>query len=413
MRDAVRRGGLVVVGVVLAALLAGCGGSDDGPAKELVVVVDAPFSRTPYLGTTIARGAELAASEINASGGISTPDGQRTLRIVRRDNRLSPRIALDNVRDAVRSDAVAVITDGTGAGVSWRVAERADLPLAITFAGGRGLVDPEERRNVFRIAPTDRGIAFRLAEYLVPKGLKVALLADDSGYGSEGAASLERAFARNPEAVAARITLPSTAQDLAPQVLQARRSGATALLVWAQAPTVAKALAAARGSGWDVPVFTPPPGADPLVRQQLADHPDWVDGLTFASGRMTAEVGTGPYTTFRTAYEQAFGVERVGVRTADGRAVVQPPEYAMYSYDFTRLLAAALSQAGDDRRALLRALEQVDVRGANGDERGFNERSHEGVVDDDVYFARFRDQTFRPVKDDPLSATLPVISQVG
>jgi len=106
-------------------------------------------------------------------------------------------------------------------------------------------------------------------------------------------------------------------------------------------------------------------------------------------------------------------VERVGVRTAEGQEVVQPPEYAMYSYDFTRLLAAALAQSGDDPDKLLRALEQVDVRGANGDERGFNERSHDGVVDDDVYFARFRDETFRPVQDDPLSRTLPVISQLG
>jgi hypothetical protein len=32
-------------------------------------------------------------------------------------------------------------------------------------------------------------------------------------------------------------------------------------------------------------------------------------------------------------------------------------------------------------------------------------------VDDDVYFARFHNMIFRPVKDDALSATLPVISQ--
>ena len=54
----------------------------------------------------------------------------------------------------------------------------------------------------------------------------------------------------------------------------------------------------------------------------------------------------------------------------------------------------------------------MTVRGANGDERGFNQHNHEGVVDDDVYFARFDDMTFAPVKDDPLSSTLPVIDQV-
>ena len=57
------------------------------------------------------------------------------------------------------------------------------------------------------------------------------------------------------------------------------------------------------------------------------------------------------------------------------------------------------------------ALNQVTTQGANGDERGFNEHSHEGVVDDDVYFARFHDMTYAPVTDDPLSATLPLITQ--
>ena len=32
------------------------------------------------------------------------------------------------------------------------------------------------------------------------------------------------------------------------------------------------------------------------------------------------------------------------------------------------------------------AMNQVTVAGANGDQRGFNEHNHEGVVDDDVYF---------------------------
>jgi len=57
------------------------------------------------------------------------------------------------------------------------------------------------------------------------------------------------------------------------------------------------------------------------------------------------------------------------------------------------------------------ALEQVSVEGANGDSRGFNERNHEGVVDDDVYFARFDDMTYSPVRDDPLSSTLPPVPQ--
>jgi ABC-type branched-subunit amino acid transport system substrate-binding protein len=92
---------------------------------------------------------------------------------------------------------------------------------------------------------------------------------------------------------------------------------------------------------------------------------------------------------------------------------VQPPDYAMYSYDFVNVLAAAIQRAGGvtDKKKILAALNQVTVAGANGDQRGFNERNHEGVVDDDVYFAKFDGMTYRPVKDDPLSATLVPIEQ--
>jgi ABC-type branched-subunit amino acid transport system substrate-binding protein len=84
----------------------------------------------------------------------------------------------------------------------------------------------------------------------------------------------------------------------------------------------------------------------------------------------------------------------------------------MYSYDFVNVLIAAIQRAaGTDQRNVLAALNQVSARGANGDERGFNEHNHDGVVDDDVYFARFKDMIYGPVKDDPLSATLPVIQQ--
>jgi ABC-type branched-subunit amino acid transport system substrate-binding protein len=106
-------------------------------------------------------------------------------------------------------------------------------------------------------------------------------------------------------------------------------------------------------------------------------------------------------------------VQLVGVKTPDGAEVVQPPDYAMYSYDFVNVLIAAIESAGgvQDRGKVLAAMNQVSVPGANGDQRGFNENNHEGVVDDDVYFARFEGMIYSPVKDDPLSATLAQIEQ--
>ena len=396
----------------LALALPACGGEPAAPEDELVVVVNAPFSRSVYLGESIARGAELAARQINAAGGIEAGGRTYSVRVVRRDTALSPETALENVRAAVEDGASLVLDEGTGVDASWPVAAEAGLPICIVYQGGMGLVDVEERPNVFRVAPTDRGVAFRLAEYLIPKGLRVAFLHDDSGYGQEGAEAFSEAWGSNPEAVAAEITVPAAADDVAPQVLEARRSEADALLVWARPETIAKVLRAARGGGWDVPVYTPPAGEDPVVRQELSDHPEWVDGLTFASGRMTAERGPDPFLEFKRAYEEAFGPDLVGVRNSAGEEVVQPPDYPMYPYDCLRVWAAAITAAaGTDPVRVLDAMNQVDVQGANGDERGFNELSHEGVVDDDVYFATFRDMTYAPVDDDPLSSTLPEIVQ--
>jgi len=392
--------------------LAGCGGASKATHRTaLTIVVNAPFSRSPYLGRTIENGARLAEGEVNASG-IRIGSKTYELRVTTMDTALSPALAVANMRRAVGDHAIAVVDEGTGIDASWRIANAAGLPVGVVFEGGRQIIDPVTRPNVFRIAPSDHGIAFRLAEYLVPKGLKLALLHDDSDYGAAGEQALTSAFSQNQTSVAVDETLPSDALDLGPQILCARRAHATGLLVWGRPATIAAVLTAARSSGWNVPVFTPPAGSDPFVRQQLADHPQWVDGLTFASGRLTAEIGAGPFLTFEQKYESAFGIDRVGVKTSDGRAVIVPPESAMYAYDFVNLVAAAVLKAASTEPAkITAALTEVTTEGANGDQRAFNKNNHEGVVDDDIYFARFHDMIYAPVKDDPLSATLPTLPQ--
>ena len=390
----------------LAALLvAGCG--SDKAHKTVTIVVDAPFSKDPYIGETIANGVKLAASDLGVDRGDVVD-----FKVTTSDNAGSPSRAVANIRRAVAQHAVAIVSDGTGVDAGWKIANDAHVPIGIVYDGDADLVDPQQRPNVFRVAPTNHGMAFRFAEYLVPKHLKLAFLTDDTGYGRAGRKALDKAFAQNPEAVVARIQVPSSATDLAPQVVQARRAGATGVLVWGQPASIAEALTAARSAGWNVPFYAPPAAEDPLVRQELASKPEWLDGLTFASGRLTAEAGVGPFYSFSTAYTDMFGAQKVGVKSSDGKDVTQPPELAMYAYDFTNVLSTAIDEAQSaDGTKVLRALNQVSTKGANGDNRGFNEANHEGVVDDDVYFAKFENMIFKPVKDDALSATLPALLQ--
>ena len=405
-----RRTALLLAG--LAVLAGGCGKSTGSPPGKIVLAVDVPVTGSPYVAQTIRNGVGLAVDRLDSGGGITVGGRKYKIAVKLYDNHLSARRAVEDTRRALAAGAVAIVTDGTGVPATWRLARKDGVPIAITYDGATGLVDPDTRPNVFRIAPTNHGIAFRLAEYMIPKGLKIGLLHDDSAYGQEGASDVGSAFSANPRSVVTRMTLPAGATDLSAQILRARRSGATALLVWGQPSTIAAVLTAARSMGWNVPVYTPPTGADPYIRQRLADHPDWVDGLTFASGRMTAEVGVAPFKSFQSQYEATYGADKVGVTNSKGKQVVQPPEFAMYPYDFVNVLVAALTKAGSvDPHKVQAALNQVATQGANGDERGFNEHNHEGVVDDDIYFARFHDMTYSPVPDDPLSSTLPTIPQ--
>ena len=182
----------------------------------------------------------------------------------------------------------------------------------------------------------------------------------------------------------------------------------TALVVWADGPTVAAVVKAVHAADATVSIFTSPTGQDPIVRQQTAGN-GGVDGLTFVSFRITAEVGPPPYVAWRAAYVKAFGVEKTGL-TADGRPVIEPPDWAMFPYDAVKLVTAAAA-GGVTGAALLSALDTTSITGANGDDYGFTPGSREGVSQGDIYFGTFHDNRFSPVTDDILGPTLPVVPQ--
>src|SRR3954463_1057011 len=103
--------------ILLLALLAlaGCGSKSQSADDRtpLVVLVNAPFSRTPYLGRAIENGARLAAREVNANG-IRVGETTYDLKIETLDTALSPARAVANVRRAVGRHAIAIVDEGTG-----------------------------------------------------------------------------------------------------------------------------------------------------------------------------------------------------------------------------------------------------------------------------------------------------------
>jgi ABC-type branched-subunit amino acid transport system substrate-binding protein len=386
--------------VALALLAPACKSSSTPKAgAEIPIVVSAPISSSPWVAQSVVNGARLAVKQLNALPG-------KHFRLIELDHGNSVPRALANARKAVAEHAAALITDGVGAVAVAGVTGPAHLPTFVTYEGGQGIVDETARPALFRMAPANKPMTVRLTDYLAARKPRLALVTDDSGYGRDGRTDITAAIRRDSLTLVKSVEV-ATGADPAPQVLAAQKSGADTVLLWARAPVVASVISAMRSRGWQAPVWTGPTAEDPLVRQQLAQHPDWLDGVGFVSFRMTAEVGPKPFEAFRTAYEAEYGPDRINVRD-----VVQPPDWAMYSYDTVRLLARAVALTkGTLGQPLVDALNTVSVTGANGDERSFLARNHEGVSSDDMYIATFHDFRFRPVQDDLLSKSLPAVPQ--
>jgi ABC-type branched-subunit amino acid transport system substrate-binding protein len=393
--------------VLLTCLaLAGCGGSSKSGGTDALVVVSAPLTSEPWVGQFLQRGAQLAAKQVAKEKG-------RHIRVQVLDNGGSAQSNAANARHAVDEGAIAFITDGVGAEAVAAVTDPVKLPVFVAFEGGTSFISATKHPSLFRMAPSNDAMCRRLADYLADteQGKAFAVMADDSAYGREGVANVKADLLHDQVRVVSDQTVPEGAADVSAQVLAARRSGAKVLVLWAHATTVASVVRAVRSTGWDVKIVTGPTGEDPLVRQRVADHPEWLDGLTFVSFRITSEVGGAPFAAYRRAYVKQYGEERVGVR-ADGRDVLMPPDWSMYAYDSVNLMKAALDRAGTtDRAKLFDALLHVTITGANGDERGFGPDDREGVSPDDMYFASFQHMRFHPNHDDKLSTNLPEVPQ--
>jgi ABC-type branched-subunit amino acid transport system substrate-binding protein len=396
-----------------AAACGGGGGGNSGDAAAVTIVVSAPVTTAPWIATAEVNGARLAADELNAEGGVDFGGSKHKVVITVRDNGGSPQRAAGDARSAVNAHAAALIIDGVGAAAVADVSRPASLPVFVVFDGGASIIDPQSRPTLFRIAPADKPMSIRLTDYLADRHPEVGILADDSAYGADGLAAMRAGFVRDKTSVVSTGVVAAGSSDVSARVLAARQAGATTLIVWAGAPVVAAAIQAARSAGWDVPIWAGPTGEDPLVRQRIAAHVDWLDKVGFVSFRMTAEVGPKPFEAYREKYEKKYGEQKVGVQQ-DGKDVIAPPDWSMFPYDTVRLVAAALSKSGGIGAPLLHTLSgNVVITGANGDERGFSESTREGVSPDDMYFALFHGFTFAPATDDLLSQNLPPVDQLG
>ena len=409
--------GIATLAVAAVALTA-CGSSGTSNAggnatAPLLIAVVAPTTAAPYLAQTLHRGADLAMRELNAGGGITVSGIKHTVQLKTYDDALDPQRTKAAVENAIHDGAFGIVTDGYGAAASAAETDAAGVPQIVIHNGSAALIDPSSHPSLFRLGIGNDAAASILSAYVAKSSKSPGIIHDDTDNGRDGEKQLQQAL---PTAGVHTVGSQEVAHD-APAVDAQVRSlldaHADSLIVWGTDTFVGRVVSAAHAASPSLPVFSGPSGESPAVRA-LAGA-DASDGLAFVASRMTSEDDSVTFGQFEHRLAAAEGgATDAGVKDREGREVRQPADVEIFSYDAVALLAAASGKLGSTQPSskLPQLMTQTRTRSVNGDARGFNPDNHEGVSDDDFYIARIHDMVFAPVKDEPLSATLPTADQV-
>ncbi|MCB1957019.1 MAG: ABC transporter substrate-binding protein [Rhodocyclaceae bacterium] len=320
--------------------------------EPIRIGVSGPFTGgSSPMGVSMLNGIRIAASEINATGGVLG----RPIELVERDdearNELGAQIAQDLIRNERVVAAVGIVNTGVAL-ASQRFYQQARIPIITSVATGslvtKQFVPPQYPDNyVFRVSANDTLQAEMIVQEAVDRSgfRRVAILHDSTNYGQLGRDDLQVALARRDlkPVVVERFNIGDV--DMTAQLRRARAAGAEVLLTYGIGPELAHIANGRVAIDWDVRMV----GSWTLSMSNFIDNagPNAEDARmpqTFISMPVSARV-----TSFLARYREVTGVERIPV-----------PPAAAQGYDSLLLLAAAIRQAGNtEGHAIREALENL------------------------------------------------------
>jgi branched-chain amino acid transport system substrate-binding protein len=321
-------------------------------ADAIKIGVSGPYTvGSSPMGVSMRDGVRLAASEINAKGGVLG----RKIQLVERDDEAKNERGVQVSQELINKERVVATLGYINTGVSLasqRFYQEAKIPVINNVATGSAVtkqfLPPEFADNyVFRNAANDTIQSAMIVREAVDtrKFTKVAILADSTNYGQLGREDLEKALAaKNMKPVAVeKFNIKDV--DMTAQLLKAKEAGAQVILTYAIGPELAQIANGMEKLGWKVPMV----GSWTLSMGNFIDNA----GKNGEGARMPQtfiqEPNTPKRKAFIEAYQKAYKIDRI-----------PSPVSAAQGYDSMYLLAAAIKQAGNTDGVKIReALENL------------------------------------------------------
>jgi branched-chain amino acid transport system substrate-binding protein len=212
------------------------------------------------IGNSARLGAELAVKEINEIGGFLG----RPLELVIRDDQSKPDIGRTVAENLVNEEKVAYTIGYCNAGVAMKsieVFQKAQHVLMVPCSTGTGVIStyPAKDSFIFRLTSSDTITAKFLVNEIVKrrKLSKVAILADNTGYGTGGLNDITKELEKLQLKPVSVQRFDLKVADLTPAMRAAKEAGADAVVVYSVGPEQGAAVKARFNMGWKVPYFAP------------------------------------------------------------------------------------------------------------------------------------------------------------
>jgi branched-chain amino acid transport system substrate-binding protein len=340
------------------------------------------------MGISMRDGVRLAASEINAKGGVLG----RQIELIERDDQADNPRGIQVTQELINKEGVVAAVGFINTGVSLaaqRFYQEAKIPVINNVATGsivtKQFLPPEYADNyVFRTSANDTIQSAMIVKEAIDnrKFTKVAILADSTNYGQLGREDLEKALAaKNIKPVAVeKFNIKDV--DMTAQLLKAKEAGAQAILTYAIGPELAQIANGMEKLGWKVPMM----GSWTLSMGNFIDNA----GKNGEGARMPQTFIQEPSTPKRKAFIAAY---LKAYNPPNGR--IPSPVSAAQGYDSMYILAAAIKQTGNTdgvkiREALENLNEKIDgvVTTYN---HPYTHDNHEAITMDMVVMGEVRD----------------------
>lgn len=386
-----------VKALLLAAAFASVSGT--AMADDIKIGFNSDMSATGSadFGISALAGARQAADDLNAAGGVL---GKKVV-IVERDDVGSPPKAIQNTNELVDNVKVNAMLGGVNSGnmLAWlHLVQQKKIPTISPVATATDITNRYAKtpaNYVFRVSMRDRDQIALLAAYAAraSKNGKVAIIADTTGYGQQGAKdAVEILGLHNIKPVVNEKFGPKDT-DMSSQLNKIKSSGADTLIVYALADSNAHVMRSLEKINYFPTTLASWANlSSPFLR---IAGPELANKMIF-----TASITEDSSPESKALYDTLM--------KGNGRV----PTYVMaaQAYDSVKLLAAAMEQAkSTDGQAVQSALQNLtQTKGViKTYEKPFSADNHEALSVKDFRLVRWVDGKVVSVDDEVTRAITP------